>query len=245
MAGRAWREAIRATNLDTSDKIFVPLLSQAFFAFVIWFAWNAAAQPPALLTRLMTAAVPFLITPILFAVKWCALPPALAREMAERARPDPEAERRQRDVAAFVANADRDNKLKAIDDIRAFHAGEIEPLRHDMVALRSKLSGNHPSATPHEIEQSKARILDLYRKLHALTDRNRQYEALAFTLSSPPGKEQLFRDVELLKLALQSGSTPLVHHHHNGLYAWLQDFEDWWRKVDAEMLSLRAQLSGG
>lgn len=238
MAKRAWRESVRAASLDTTDKILVPVLTQAMFAAIIWVGWEAAEQPPALLTRAITAALPFLLLPVLFALKWLALPPTLARE-ADQSRPDPEAARRRNEIAAFTAPADRENKIKALDEIRTF-AAQVHGLHQEA----AKLSPNKPSATA-DVDRLKESIASAYRHLHALADRSRQYPALVTTISATPSKEPLYKDMGLLKAALEARTAPLIQHHHGNVRQWVQQFDDWWRSVDLEMLDLRSRLSGG
>jgi hypothetical protein len=78
MAARAWRESAKAVGVDSGERVFVALLGQAVISAGIFF-W-VTDPSSALLTRVLTAAAPFLLFPVLFAWKWISLPPQLAKE---------------------------------------------------------------------------------------------------------------------------------------------------------------------
>ncbi len=78
MAQRAWREALKAVGLETTERVVVLLLTQVAISVGL-FVW-VTDPASGLLVRVLTAAAPFFLFPFLFAWKWIALPPALARE---------------------------------------------------------------------------------------------------------------------------------------------------------------------
>lgn len=82
MAARAWSEATKLVGLTTTESVVVAFLIQATIAVIIFFALGTTAFADAIGVRVATAAAPFALLPLLFAWKWIALPPALAKEIS-------------------------------------------------------------------------------------------------------------------------------------------------------------------
>lgn len=173
------------------------------------------------------------------------------RRRAERAenslrainQPSTEDVLRRDEVAAFTTKADVDNKIQAIDRIRLFRRANAEPVERAVISKRLSFSQDTPTATAADAEQIRKSLWGMYAQLSKLRDDLQQYRALVRIISDPPNKESLYRDVDLLKAALDAGAIPLVHYHQNGIYGWIQLWQDWWRNADTQLLELRAKLA--
>jgi hypothetical protein len=78
---RAWREAAKSVGLETTERIIVALIIQCVIAIAIFGALGQTGLQDALGTRIATAAVPFLILPFVFLVKFISLPPRIDAEL--------------------------------------------------------------------------------------------------------------------------------------------------------------------
>ena len=78
---RAWREAAKSVGLETTERIIVALIIQCVIAIAIFGALGQTGLQDALGTRIATAAVPFLVLPFVFLVKFISLPPRIDAEL--------------------------------------------------------------------------------------------------------------------------------------------------------------------
>lgn len=74
---RASTEALKAAGIETTERMVVLVISQAVMAAALFFVIKDTAFGDALWTRILTAALPFLLLPVLFVWKWISMGPRL------------------------------------------------------------------------------------------------------------------------------------------------------------------------
>jgi len=84
VARRAWKEAAKAVGLETFQRLIVFLIGQAALSFLLWVGMNHSLPDSAIWTRVLTAALPFLLFPLLFLWNFLQVPPILSRETSEQ-----------------------------------------------------------------------------------------------------------------------------------------------------------------
>jgi hypothetical protein len=110
---RAWREAAKSVGLETRERVVVALIIQGIIAIGLWYAIGPAMAGGTAWTRVLTAAAPFLLFPILFLWRLPRVPAEIGREQQialdeANAKLVEKADRReiQETLGRFIAEAD-------------------------------------------------------------------------------------------------------------------------------------------
>lgn len=81
---RAWQDTAKSLRLESREAIVIAILTQTLIGVGLWYALGNTALQSTAWGRLLTAAAPFLLFPVIYIYKFAATPSRLAEEARQR-----------------------------------------------------------------------------------------------------------------------------------------------------------------